>query len=245
MMKDTSRLKNSLLGGLLLLSSCLTDPEPKDPTALVVTLIALAPRGQCVMAGLNNSTASSGLLGCASLNNYQCGSTLTFMSSGQRGSLTAEITGLGNLYGSCNVAVANALTEVNALTLPGNLLLNRMGGTAGPHVISNYSAFGVASCEAMGLSTAPFIGGASRMATEAEMSFLATARGLVALKDAVGTCRSQMGLTTTENSIAQSIISNSVARFAVCDYGADDATRADCPLALQRTELQFSGITGW
>lgn len=230
---------------MALTAQCLPDATPRDPTTLLLAGAALAPRGQCTLAGVSGSIASSGILSCVSLNNYQCGATLTFQTASQRNTLTAEITNLGTAFPACATPVANALTEINALTLPGSLLLNRAGGNTGPHVSSNYLASSVSTCDATGLNTAAFLAGASRLANQSEMDFLSTARGLVAIKDAAGTCRSQMGLQATDNAIAQSIVSNSVARFAVCDYGADDATRTDCPLSLQRTELQFSGITGW
>lgn len=238
-------IRNPVLTLLLLTVHCLPNARPQDPATLFITAAALSPRGHCMMAGLSGSVASSGVLSCAALTNYQCGSTLTFQVAAQRTALTTEITNLATAYPACSTAAANALTEINALTLPANLLLNRSGGTVGPHVTSNYSTTSVSSCDSIGLTSATFLAGASRLASQSEMEFLDTGRGLVAIKDAGGTCRTQMGLTASENSVAQGIVSNSTARFAVCDYGADDASKADCPAPLQRTELQFSGIAGW
>ena len=237
-----------LLGALALcgLYNCTPQPHINDFSESGTILAAvLAPRGQCLIAGLNDSVASGGMLACLPLDNYACTGTNTFSSSSDRTAVTDQINQIGVDYNLCLTPASNALTQINSLSLPASLYMNVVGGTTGPHNTTNYTAQPVASCASLGLVSSSFLGGASSLIGNAEMSFLSSARGLVAIQDTVGDCRNQMGLSTTENSIITGIQGSTAAYYASCDYGADDATRTDCPASLQNDSYMFSSISAW
>ncbi|MBW7858819.1 MAG: hypothetical protein H3C43_11130 [Leptonema sp. (in: Bacteria)] len=77
------------------------------------------------------------------------------------------------------------------------------------------------------------------------MDFLASPRGLVAIQDISGKCRTALNLSNRQAQIAADIISGSLSRSAVCDFGADDTTIADCPDKLERSIFKFQGTTNW
>lgn len=230
---------------LPLCTACFPDPSVDDPlSGLAVAAVLTAPRGECLFAGRSGSVANSGILGCAPLNSAQCGSSLYFKTATERNAFASSISTIGSSISSCLTPASNALTRINSLSLPGFLYMNQAGGTVGPHSTGSFTATMVDSCAGIGLGSS-FIGSAGRVLSNSEITFLTTAKGLVALEDGAGTCRTDMGLTTAENTAAQNVISGSAARFATCDYGVDDATKADCPADLQKSEYMFSGIGAW
>ena len=228
----------------VVLPFCIRTPRPQDYST-IATIYAIASQTQCMYAGLSGSVAASGVLVCSTLAGTSCGSTLNFATSSARQSVTGDISAIGTTYPACATAVSNALTEINSLTIPAYHYMNRAGGTTGPHTTANFVGRNVTSCDSLGLNSSAYFQGATRLATASEMGFLSSARGLVAIKDAVGTCRTQMGLSASENTIAQAVMSNTVTRFAVCYYGAQDVTKTHCPVSLQSTDLMFSGISSW
>jgi len=237
-------LVTTFLTGILN-ASCLPGPQPQDFTNLLVASALLAPHGDCLYAGLNNSVANGGILACSSFNNRSCGQVLMFNQVSDRTPVTNQINTIGTTFSNCLVPASNALTELNSLSLPAYHYMHKAGGTTGAHLASNFHIETISGCGALGIVSSAYMGGASRIANSDEMSFLSSAQGLVAIKDAGGTCRSQMGLSTSQNQIAQDYLSNNISLFAECDYGTDDATKTHCPVSLQRNDLMFSGITTW
>ncbi len=230
----------------LLPLSCISRPATLDLTSIVAAqIIASIPYGQCLFVGRSGTVANSGVLACSAFDNFNCSRTLFPNTSSARTQITTAINSVGQQYSNCLAAAGNALTEINSLTLPGYYYMNKAGGTTGPHTQSAYYASSLTDCASIGMNETSFLGGAQRLATSDELGFLSTASGLVALRDLGGSCRSQMGLTASQDALVSSVQNNQVARSASCDYGANDATKTDCPANLQNTNYMFSGITTW
>ncbi|PKL31659.1 MAG: hypothetical protein CVV45_15165 [Spirochaetae bacterium HGW-Spirochaetae-10] len=235
---------------LLFAAGCIPTPrtEPDMITGLTIYLVQLEEfRNQdCLIAGFSRTIGSSGILMC--IRNYgdQCRGDLRFENTAARNSLISQINTISLQYPPCATAATNAIQQLNQLSLPAQLLMYASGGTVGPHRSSlNYAEQRVFSCESVGMQATTFLRGATDLADEGQMDFLATPRGLVAIQDTAGTCRPALGLTSSQSSTVAALLAGTLTRTAVCDYGADDGTLTDCPASLDHSDFRFTGISSW
>ncbi|EHQ06935.1 hypothetical protein [Leptonema illini] len=236
------------------LSGCIPTPQTDEQTVPVLLLLEdqrriaeQAFRNQdCLIAGVSRTIPSSGVLVC--IRNYgdNCRGDLRFEGTTSRNALISQINAISSQHLACSTAATNAIQQINLLSLPAQLPLYTAGGTAGPHQSSvNYAVRRVASCESVGMQATTFLGGATALADEGQMDFLATPRGLVAIQDTVGTCRSALGLTPGQSSTVAALLAGTLTRTAICDYGSDDGTMTDCPASLDHSDFRFTGISSW
>ena len=212
---------------LLFAVRCVPTPytEPQTLPVLALYLIQLEEyrNKDCLIAGFSQTVSSSGILIC--IRNYgdHCRGDLFFESAGARNSLISNINKISLQHPVCATAATNAIQQVNQLALPAQLLLYTSGGTAGPHRSSlNYAERRISSCKAVGMQTATFLGGATSLANESQMDFLAKAAGLVAIQDTVGSCRLSLGLNSWQTATITDLLAGSLTRTAICDFGSDD-----------------------